>query len=387
MSIQDYYDKDLYAELGVSQKASASEIKKAYRKLARELHPDANPDNKKAEERFKAVSEAHDILSDADKRKEYDEVRQLAASGAFRGFPGGAGGGFSSGGAAGFDLSDLLNSAGSSGGIGDVLGGLFNRGGGTRRARKGADIETDVRIGFEQAVDGATVPLRLSTRVDCGTCHGTGSAPGSAPSPCSMCDGTGLVTRNQGNFAFSEPCRACHGTGSIVTDPCPSCHGARTVTTAKSITTRIPPGVKDGQRIRLPGKGDSGINGGPSGDLYLVVHVDPHPLFGREGDDLTLTVPVSFPDLVLGTTVTVPTLHSTVTLKIPAGTDSGRKFRVRGAGVKHSSKNGDLIITVKVAVPQRVSDAGADALRAFANSDDSDPREQITAAVDARSRT
>lgn len=387
MSIQDYYDKDLYAELGVSQKASASEIKKAYRKLARELHPDANPDNKKAEERFKAVSEAHDILSDADKRKEYDEVRQLAASGAFRGFPGGAGGGFSSGGAAGFDLSDLLNSAGSSGGIGDVLGGLFNRGGGTRRARKGADIETDVRIGFEQAVDGATVPLRLSTRVDCGTCHGTGSAPGSAPSPCSMCDGTGLVTRNQGNFAFSEPCRACHGTGSIVTDPCPSCHGARTVTTAKSITTRIPPGVKDGQRIRLPGKGDSGINGGPSGDLYMVVHVDPHPLFGRDGDDLTLTVPVSFPDLVLGTTVTVPTLHSTVTLKIPAGTDSGRKFRVRGAGVKHSSKNGDLIITVKVAVPQRVSDAGADALRAFANSDDSDPREQITAAVDARSRT
>jgi len=394
VSTKDYYEKDFYKELGVVKTASGDEIKKAYRKLARDLHPDKNPGNKQAEERFKAVSEAYDVLSDDSKRKEYDEARNLMASGAFRGFGGGAGPG--AGATGGFDMSDLFRNAsqggaaGGMGGFGDLFGGLFNRSGaggpgsGRPRAQKGADLETEVRLGFADAVNGVTVPLGLTERATCPTCHGVGARPGTAPRDCPVCHGTGLTTRNQGSFAFSEPCANCHGTGSIIDDPCPTCHGERTVLQTRKLTTRIPAGVSDGQRIKLPGKGEPGPGGGPNGDLYVVVHVTPHELYGRNGDNLTLTVPVTFPELALGTTLTVPTLTGSVSLRVPAGTANGRKFRVKGAGVARKDLTGDLIVTVDVAVPQKLSSEARAALEAFAKAQTADPREAITRALRSR---
>lgn len=398
MSAKDYYEKDFYSELGVTKTASGDEIKKAYRKLARDLHPDKNPGNKQAEEKFKAVSEAYDVLSDTAKRKEYDEARNLMASGAFRGF-GGAGGPGPGAGAGGFDMSDLfrnasqgggMGGAGGMGGLGDLFGGLFNRGGagapgGTRmRAQKGADLETEVRIGFADSINGVTVPLGLTERSTCPTCHGIGAKPGTSPRECPVCHGSGLTTRNQGSFAFSEPCANCHGTGSIIDDPCPTCHGERTVLQTRKLTTRIPAGVADGQRIKLAGKGEPGPGGGPNGDLYVVVHVSPDELFGRNGDNLTLTVPVTFPELALGTTLTVPTLTGSVRLRVPPGTVNGRKFRVKGAGVTRKGATGDLIVTVDVAVPQKLSGEARAALEAFAAAQTADPREAITRALRSR---
>ena len=398
MSAKDYYEKDFYSELGVTKTASGDEIKKAYRKLARDLHPDKNPGNKQAEEKFKAVSEAYDVLSDTAKRKEYDEARNLMASGAFRGF-GGAGGPGTGAGAGGFDMSDLfrnasqgggMGGAGGMGGLGDLFGGLFNRGGagapgGTRmRAQKGADLETEVRIGFADSINGVTVPLGLTERSTCPTCHGIGAKPGTSPRECPVCHGSGLTTRNQGSFAFSEPCANCHGTGSIIDDPCPTCHGERTVLQTRKLTTRIPAGVADGQRIKLAGKGEPGPGGGPNGDLYVVVHVSPDELFGRNGDNLTLTVPVTFPELALGTTLTVPTLTGSVRLRVPPGTVNGRKFRVKGAGVTRKGATGDLIVTVDVAVPQKLSGEAKAALEAFAAAQTADPREAITRALRSR---
>jgi molecular chaperone DnaJ len=395
VSAKDYYEKDFYKELGVVKTASGDEIKKAYRKLARDLHPDKNPGNKQAEERFKAVSEAYDVLSDTAKRKEYDEARNLMASGAFRGFGGGAGPG-AGGGTAGFDMSDLFRNAsqggadGGMGGFSDLFGGLFNRGGagapgsGRIRAQKGADLETEVRIGFAEAVNGVTVPLGIAERTTCPTCHGIGARPGTAPRECPVCHGTGLTTRNQGSFAFSEPCANCHGTGSIIDDPCPTCHGERTVLQTRRLTTRIPAGVSDGQRIKLAGKGEPGPGGGPNGDLFVVVHVSGHELFGRAGDNLTLTVPVTFPELALGTTLTVPTLAGSVSLRVPPGTSNGRKFRVKGAGVSRKGVVGDLIVTVDVAVPQKLSGEARATLEAFAKAQTADPREAITRALRAR---
>lgn len=386
MSVKDYYEKDFYATLGVAKTATAAEIKKAYRKLARDLHPDKNPGDKQAEERFKGVSEAYDVLADDTKRKEYDEARDLVASGAFRG------GGFGSttGGSQTFDLGDLFRNsggagaAGGAGGFSDLFGGLFNRGGGgarAGRARRGGDVETEVRIGFAEAIRGVTVPLRVTERVTCGTCHGTGARPGTAPHDCPVCRGTGLINRNQGSFAFSEPCTNCGGSGSVTDDPCPTCHGERTVLTARTLSTRIPAGVADGQRIRLAGRGSPGQNGGPAGDLFVVVHVHGHELFGRDGDNLTLAVPVTFAELALGTTLTVPTLDGSVSLRVPPGTASGRKFRVRGAGVTRKGVTGDLIVTVEVSVPQRLSDEAKQALQAFAAASPEDPRPAVTAAL------
>lgn len=390
MATQEYFEKDYYAELGVPKTATAAEIKKAYRKLARDLHPDKNPGNAEAEDKFKAVSEAYDVLADDAKRKEYDETRDLMASGAFRGFPGGNGGG----GAGGFDLGDLFRNAqggagGGDGGLGDLFGGLFNRGGaggGARpRARRGADLETTVSISFDDAVNGMLAPLQITERATCGTCHGTGAKPGTSPRTCPVCAGSGLTTRNQGSFAFSEPCANCSGTGSVIDDPCPTCHGERTVTKTRTLRTRIPAGVKDGQRIKLAGKGEPGLGGGPSGDLYVVVRVAKHSLFGRSDDNLTLTVPVGYPELVQGTTLTVPTLTGSVTLKVPPGTASGRKFRVKGAGVHRKDRTGDLIVTVEVSIPQKISPEAAEALATYAAAVPEDPRPEITRVVAAHS--
>ena len=394
MSARDWIEKDFYKELGVSSTASADEIKKAYRKLARELHPDANPGDSTAEARFKAVSEAYGVLSDTAKRKQYDEARSLFGSGAFR--PGS--GGFGGGGTGGFDFGDLFGgggagaSTGATGGFGDLLGGLFGRGRGggapsaATRSRRGADVETDIRIDFTEAVHGVTVPLRLSSPATCETCHGSGAKPGTSPRTCPTCSGAGLVTRSQGAFAFSEPCADCRGTGRIVDDPCPDCGGTGTNTKVRPLTVRIPPGVDDGQRIRVPGKGEPGGNSGPAGDLFVRVHVSPHPLFGRSGNDLTLTVPVTFPELAAGTTLTVPTLDDDrkVTLKVAAGTPSGRTLRVRGRGIaRRDGRTGDLLVTVQIAVPSKLTDKAATALAEYADATaGEDPRAELNKLLD-----
>ncbi len=402
MSTRDFIEKDYYAALGVSQDADAAAIKKAYRQLARDLHPDKNPGNTTAEERFKEVSEAYDVLSDPKRRGEYDDARRLFGSGgagARAGFPGGFPG---AGGGQPFDLGDLFGGAAAgagarAGGLGDLFGNLFGGAGGaggaapgSARARsqaasgpaRGQDVETEATLSFDEAVLGVTVPLRMQSPGTCPTCVGSGARPGTSPHSCGVCGGAGVTSRSQGAFAFSEPCRSCRGTGQVVDDPCPTCAGDGVTTQTRTITVRMPAGVKDGQRIRLAGKGAPGRRGGPAGDLFVVVHVSGHELFGRSGDDLLLTVPVTFPEAVLGTTLTVPTLDGNVTLKVPAGTSSGRTLRVRGRGVPGRGRNGDLLVTVEVAVPQRLS---AEAERAVKTLDAElgDPRPRITAAVQA----
>jgi molecular chaperone DnaJ len=387
VSSREWIEKDFYAELGVSSTASAEEIKRAYRKLARELHPDANPGDARAEARFKSVSEAYGVLSDADKRKQYDEARSLFGGG-FR--PGGGFGG--PGGPGGFDLGDLFGTAagrgGDAGGLGDLLGGLFaNRGAGNAgasRPRRGTDVETEIRIDFTEAVRGANVPLRLSSPASCGSCGGSGARAGTVPRICPVCSGTGLVTRSQGAFAFSEPCRDCRGTGRIIDDPCAECGGQGVSNRHRTLTMRVPAGVADGQRIRLAGQGEPGMRGAPAGDLYVLVHVTPHPVFGRSGEDLTLVVPVSFPELVMGTTLTVPTMDGptmdgTVSLKVPAGTANGRTLRVRGKGIAgRHGRSGDLLVTLQVEIPATLDRTAKAALQTYAQATaGEDPRADL----------
>ncbi|PXY31525.1 molecular chaperone DnaJ [Prauserella muralis] len=386
MSAREWIGKDFYRELGVSSDASQEEIKKAYRKLARENHPDANPGNTEAEQKFKAVSEAYGVLSDPEKRKEYDEARRLFGTGGAGGFgfPGGGG----TGGAGGFDLGDIFGqgaASGGFGGLGDMLGNLFGRRGGggatAARGQRGADVETDVRIGFAEAVKGATLPLRLSSPATCGTCGGNGARPGTQPRVCPTCAGVGLVNRSQGAFSFSEPCQDCRGRGSIIDDPCPECLGEGVSTRTRTLTVRIPAGVDDGQRIRLAGQGEPGRGGATAGDLYVRVHVNPDPVFGRSGNDLTITVPVEFSELALGTTITVPTLESKVSLRVPAGTANGRVLRVRGKGiVKRDGTQGDLLVTLQVAIPAKLDGKAKAALEKYADTvAKHDPRPEITA--------
>ena len=377
---KDWLEKDFYATLNVGKSATADEIKKSYRKLARELHPDKNPGDKSAEERFKAVSEAYDVLSDDTKRKEYDEARTLFAGGGFR--PGSAGG-FPGGGT--YDFSDVFT--GSDGGFGDLLGNIFNRGRGGRtaqQARRGADLDIEITLGFDDALSGVTVPLRLSSDGPCSACHGTGAKAGTVPRLCPTCEGSGQTSRNAGGFAFAEPCAACRGRGLIVDDPCPSCRGSGRGTSSRTVQARIPAGVKDGARIRLKGKGAPGERGGPAGDLYVTVHVTAHPVFGRKGDNLTVTVPVTFTEAALGAQIPVPIPGgTTVTLKIPEGTGNGRTFRVRGRGVARADgTKGDLLATVEITVPSTLTAEARTALQAFADTAGlTDPRAALLAAA------
>lgn len=386
---REWLEHDFYQDLGVAPDASADEIKKAYRKLARELHPDANPNDAAAEERFKRVSEAHSVLSDTEKRREYDETRAMFAGGRFRGggngFPGGFPGGGSGGGTrystdngADFNIGDLFGGAGdSAGGFGDLFDGLFNRGGGAPRTsttpsrpRRGNDLETETTLSFKDAAVGTTVPLRITSPAPCTTCHGSGAKPGTSPRVCPTCNGSGFVSRNQGAFGFSEPCQDCHGTGSRIDDPCTDCDGSGVQVRARTINVRIPAGVEDGQRIRLAGQGEAGRRGAPSGDLYVVVHVTPDKVFSRNGNDLKVTLPVSIAELVLGATVSVPTLEGKVGVKIPPNTTDGRTLRVRGRGVpKRSGGAGDLLVTVKVEVPQKLDDAAIAAMEKYAEAE------------------
>jgi molecular chaperone DnaJ len=385
MAQREWVEKDFYKELGVSSDASAKDIKTAYRKLAADLHPDKNPDGA---ERFKAVSEAHSVLSDPAKRKEYDETRRLFAGGGFgRRFNGGGGGDFAGGFGVGgdgaeFNLNDLFDAAGRSGGnnIGDLFGGLFGRGAQSRpsRPRRGNDLETETELDFMEATKGVAMPLRLTSPAPCTNCHGSGARPGTSPKVCPTCNGAGVINRNQGAFGFSEPCTECRGSGSIIEHPCDECKGTGVTTRTRTINVRIPPGVEDGQRIRLAGQGEAGLRGAPSGDLYVTVHVRPDKVFGRDGDDLTVTVPVSFSELALGTTLSVPTLDGKVGVRVPKGTTDGRILRVRGRGVpKRSGGQGDLLVTVKVAVPPNLEGAAKEALEAYAVAERSsgfDPR-------------
>jgi molecular chaperone DnaJ len=367
---REWLEKDYYRILGVPDTASAKEIKSAYRKLSRQYHPDANEGDAAAEERFKEVSAAYDVVGNEDRRKEYDEVRRLGPAAA--GFPGGGGPG-------GFAFTDA-------GDLGDLLGGLFGRGGraggagrGGRGPHRGQDLETELHLTFEDAVAGITTAVHLTSDAPCHTCNGSGATPGTSPQRCASCGGQGVVSDNQGLFSFSSPCPVCAGRGVTIDDPCPTCRGAGVERRAREVKVRIPAGVADGQRIRLKGRGGPGHNGGPPGDLYVVVHESPHRIFGRKGNDLTVTVPITFAEAALGADIAVPTLDGApVTVRIPPGTRSGRTFRVKDRGVTTTREKGDLLATVEVAVPAKLSAAERKALEAFqAASNGASPREHL----------
>ena len=340
---------DYYKALGVDKKASADNIKKAYRKLAREYHPDRNPGDEKAEERFKEISQAYDVLGDPEKRKQYDE-----GSGPFA--QGGPGAGFGGFGNFDFDASSM----------GDILSNLFGGAGGARRGRgapvpeRGADLEAQVSITFDQAVSGAQVPLQVPMRTTCETCHGTGAAPGTSPTICPRCEGRGVETEGQGMFSISQPCSLCGGSGTIIQTPCPTCSGSGTVRTVKRMRVNIPAGVKDGSRVRLAGKGEPGLRGGPPGDLYLITKVTPSPVFKRKGDNLEVEVPLSIPEALLGAEVQVPTLDGSKTLRVRPGTAHGTVQRLRGEGPpklgSSPPRKGDIHYRFVIEVPKKLND-------------------------------
>ena len=361
----DWATKDFYQVLGVAKDASAADIKKAYRKLARANHPDSNPGDDVKHEKFKAVAEAYDVVGDEAKRAKYDEFRSLQARG---GFNPGMGGGFGGG---GFSMDDLLRDR-STGGLGDMFGDLFGGGQRTRsqqpRPRRGGDVESTATISFTDALDGVTVALRLTSDTACATCQGTGGKPGTRPHICPQCEGAGFVVAGSGGaFSINETCPACGGRQLVYDEACPTCHGSGRGTSARSIQARIPAGVKDGARIRLKGKGAPGENGGPAGDLFVTVKVSPHRVFGRKGDNLTLEVPVSFDEAALGGEVKIPTLGGApVTLRLPPGTPNGRTFRVRGKGApRRDGSRGDLLATIEVQVPAHLDPTAREAVEAY----------------------
>ena len=365
---REWFEKDYYKILGVGEISTEKDITKAYRKLAKENHPDSHPGR---EERFKEISGAYSVLSDPEKRKSYDEVRKLGPMANNPYGPGSRpGGGAGGSGSGGFRVDDL----------GDLLGGLFNRGkgrggagtaSGTPGPRRGDDLETSISLNFADAVAGTTVSVNVLGDAPCETCNATGAAPGTSPVVCSQCGGRGVVDSNQGFFSFSQPCAACGGNGMRVEKPCPTCGGSGAERKARQVRVRIPAGVADAQRIRLKGRGGAGRNGGAPGDLYVTVNVAAHDLFGRKGKDLTLNVPITFPEAALGATIAVPTLGDSVQLKVPAGTRSGRTFRVRGKGAPMTGGAGDLLVTVEVLVPMTLTEEQRVAIEALAGANGS----------------
>lgn len=379
---REWFEKDYYAELGVEPGASDRDIQKAYRKLAKEFHPDANAGDAAAEERFKQISAAHEVLGDAEKRKEYDQVREMVANGIGPNGPGGFGGGFGPG----FEGATFHFDDG--GGLGDLLGNLFGGGGGGgRRGRgrqpagpqRGQDLETELHLDFLDAVHGITTSVSLTSDAACSTCGGTGAEPGTFPQTCPTCGGRGSVAVDQGPFSFSQVCPTCGGRGQVVEHRCKKCKGSGVERRRREVKVRIPAGVKDGQRIRVKGRGGAGRHGGPAGDLYVIVHVGSHALFGRSGaKNLTVTVPVTYPEAALGAQVKVPTLGVPVTVKVPAGTHSGTTVRVRGRGITPAKGDpGDLLVTFDVVVPEKMSDEERAAVEALAEHVSADPREHL----------
>ena len=372
---REWFDKDYYRVLGVPKNASAAEIKKAYRELARQHHPDANPGNKDAEERFKEISGAYDVLGDEEKRKSYERVRDMGAAGF--GGPGGGGAGGWPGGSGGpggvryetadFDLGDLLRGFGGAGG----------RGRQQPRPQRGADLETEAEVSFDDAMTGTTVPVRFVGPAACHSCHGTGAEPGTSPIRCPSCGGTGSVDVNQGFFSMERPCPDCRGAGRIIEHRCPTCRGSGAERRTRKFQVKIPAGVRDGARIRLAGRGEPGPAGGHPGDLFVRVRVGRHALFGRKGDNLTLELPVSYPEAALGANVEVPTLNGPVTLKVPAGTSNGKTFRVRGKGAPKKGGHGDLLIIVNVDVPGKLSREEKQLLKQLQDAQKESPRKRL----------
>jgi molecular chaperone DnaJ len=393
--------KDYYGILGVKKTASPEEIRKAFRKLARKYHPDVNPGDKKAEEKFKEMSEANDILSDPKKRKIYDQLgfysdnidpaaAEAAARGGF-----GAGGGYARAGGPvgfeGFDFSDFVNAGGqggrtSSGGWGsfrDIFSAFRGAGGSQQSAgpEAGTDLEYQVSVDFWTAIRGGTLKLQITRQMPCTTCNGTGTA--GAPSVCPECNGTGQVTQMGGRMKFNVQCPRCGGSGKVQRD-CATCHGQGTLPRTDTMEFRIKPGTRDGQRIRLAGKGNAGVRGGPPGDLYLIVRVEPDAIFTRNGDTIYVTVPVTITEAALGAKIEVPTIDGRAQLKIPPGTQTGQKLRLREKGVAPASgegPRGDQIVEVRIVVPKVQDERSKEILREFARLNPEDPRRELFAKV------
>jgi molecular chaperone DnaJ len=401
--------KDYYELLGVKKSASAEDIRKAFRKLARKYHPDVNPGDKAAEEKFKAMSEANDVLSDPKKRKIYDQlgfysdnIDPAAAdayarggptgAGGFGGFPGGQPAGAGGQGAnfdfSGFDFSDMFEGGGAGrrasssagGGFRDIFSGIFGGRGGAVAAEgpePGSDLEYQVNVPFWTAIRGGVMRLNITRRDVCGNCHGNGYIE--SPGKCPECGGTGQITQTGGRMKFNVPCPRCHGTGKNIST-CPVCHGEGTVERTEPLEVRIKAGTRDGQRIRLPGKGNAGVQGGPAGDLYVIIRAGEHPVFHREGDDIRITVPVTATEAALGAKIEVPTIDGRTLLKIPPGTQSGQKLRLREKGVPSATREGargDEIVEVKVTVPTPRDERTKELLRELAKLNPEDPRAEL----------
>jgi molecular chaperone DnaJ len=358
--------KDPYKALGVDRKASDEEIKKAYRKLARQYHPDANHGDKDSEERFKEVQQAYSILSDEKKRKEYDSGGGIFGGGfdpgSFR--TGGGGGGF--------------------GGFGDILSDLFGGGtgrGGSPRPERGRDLETEVHISFDQAMEGAQIPVSVPLSAPCPTCRGTGAKPGTQPTICSRCQGRGVEAESQGLFSITQPCRQCGGTGTEIKDPCTTCDGTGRTRQVKRYRVNVPAGVREGSRVRLAGKGEAGPRGGASGDLYVVTHVTDSPIFHRKGDNLEVEVPITIPEAIRGATIEVPTLAATKRIRVPSGTQHGTVQRLRGEGPPklNGKGRGDIHYRLSIEVPSELSKEQAEVVDELATVIDGNPRERLLA--------
>ncbi len=349
--------RDFYEVLGVAKNASDDEIKKAYRKLAMKYHPDRNPDSKTAEEKFKEVKEAYEMLSDEHKREAYDRFGHAGVDPNMNmgGHPGGAGAA---------DFSDAF---------GDIFGDIFGGGGrGSQRSSgpqmyRGADMRYNLDITLDEAAKGSTKTIRVPSWDNCGTCHGSGAKPGTSPTTCSTCGGQGQVRMQQGFFSVQQPCPTCHGTGKQIKEPCPTCMGIGKIRRNKTLEVKIPAGIADGMRIRSAGNGEPGQNGGPPGDLYVEIRVLPHAIFRREGDDLHCEIPISFGIAALGGEIEVPTLGSRLAFNIPEGTQTGKTFRLRGKGIKgvRASQPGDLYCHVKVETPVKLTDREKELMREF----------------------
>ncbi|MCW3481496.1 molecular chaperone DnaJ [Neisseriaceae bacterium JH1-16] len=352
MSKRDYYDV-----LGVNRDASDDDIKKAYRKLAMKYHPDRNPDSKEAEDKFKEVKEAYEMLSESDKRAAYDQFGHagvdpnMGAGGGFRGGQGGFG-----------DFADAFGDI-----FGDIFGGRAGGGGGRSNVYRGADLRYNMEISLEEAAKGCERQIRIPTHENCDVCHGSGAKPGTQPKTCTTCGGHGQVRVSQGFFSVQQTCPTCHGSGKQITDPCTKCHGAGQLKTHKTLNVKIPAGVDEGDRIRLAGEGEPGTNGGPAGDLYVVTHIKQHAVFQRDGMDLHCEMPITFATAALGGEIEIPTLDGMAKMKIPAETQSGKVFRLRGKGVKavRGSDYGDLMCHVVVETPVKLTERQKELLREF----------------------
>jgi molecular chaperone DnaJ len=367
-------NKDFYAVLGVSASATQDEIKKQYRKLAAKYHPDKNPNDAKAADRFKEISEAYQVLGDASRRKQYDQMRQLGAFGGFGGRSGGRPGAGTSGGSAGggsFRFEDF--DIGGLGGLGDIFSSMFSGGGGTgtrtrnRGPERGQDIDVQLEVPFRIAALGGKVPVEIEANEECPTCHGSGAAPGAKLQTCPECNGRGTISFGQGGFAVQRPCPMCLGRGQIPSERCPTCNGAGEVRARKKVLITVPPGVDAGSRIRLKGQGGRGQNNGPPGDLIITFGVEPDRFFRREGLDVIAPVPINIAQATLGSKINVRTLDGKkVAIRIPAGTSNGKRFRIRGHGIERDGQKGDLIVQADVQVPEKLTEEQERAMREFA---------------------